>query len=130
MNATIIKLLVGSAVALAIVAGAYFAIQSYRATVADNVKLRSAVAAQAATITQMEKDQLRINNAVDTNAKETTRIVERNNTIKEAVNAQPTTTSCSSSPAISVALRGLREDATGPHGTDAAKLPAQPVPVP
>jgi len=97
-------------VILGVVATAYFAVRSYNRTMEENARLQTEVAQERANVSALQRAQAIIKSTIDSNAQNTTRIVERTNTIREAVNALPTTTQCADSQPVRVVLDELRRD--------------------
>lgn len=109
---TTFKWITGSLIALAIIATAYFAVQSYRGMAKENTTLKEQVTQLEADKKALEDAQERISLAVTKNQQTTTRIIERTRETEEQINASPTTTQCVDSPAIRITLDRLRDNTT------------------
>lgn len=97
-------------IALAIIATAYFGIQSWRDAVADAEALQTQLDDKFAELTSLQETYDAVMQAVDANAQTTTTIIERTRTIKERIDALPQTNACLDSPAVSYVIGELSND--------------------
>jgi len=118
----VILIVVGS-----VLATGYFAVQSYQRTVKQNVELKGALKASQASVKALEEASKKTNDAIDRNDTTTRTIVEKTTKLEREIHEVPITTKCTDSPAISVALRGLRANREASSERD---LPKELVPVP
>lgn len=95
---------------LGVIATAYFAVTSYREMAKQNADLQSEVTALKAEKAATEKAYKALTTTLDTNEATRTKIVEHTTEIERQINAQPKTTDCQSSPAVTLTIKRLRDD--------------------
>ncbi len=94
--------------ALALLAGIYFAVQSYNHTMKENAALTIQNKTLLTQKEDLEKNYSALTDTLNKNSQETRVIEEHTRTIEREIRSTPITTNCVQTPAIQKALEGIQ----------------------
>lgn len=103
-----IKYIISGLVLIGLIAGIYFAVQSYNSTMKENEQLKIENKSVKDERDQIKNDYENIVTLVDKNATMEKQVVKQSETIIKEIHSAPVTTQCVESPAISIAIEKLK----------------------